>query len=191
MLAVISGGIMIIGILLVLVVLCAIYIGVTYNSLVKARNIVKEAFSTMDVYLKQRWDLVPNLVEVVKGYAKHEKETFSQITSLRTGSYAELSAKNKININEQLSQGISKLMAIAENYPELKASQNFVDLNQTLAKLEEDIANSRKYYNGAVRNMNNKVQLFPSNLVASMFGFKEWDMFEMDAEEKSDVKVEF
>lgn len=191
MYSLLSIGIMIFGILIFLVILCAIYVGITYNSLVKTRNIVLEAFSTMDVYLKKRWDLVPNLVEVVKGYAKHEKETFMQITSLRTTSYDQLSAEKKINVNEQLTQGLSKIMAIAENYPELKASQNFLDLSQNLARVEEDIANSRKYYNGAVRKMNTKVQMFPSNLVASMFGFKEYNMFEIETEEKQNVKVEF
>lgn len=191
MYSLLSIGIMIFGILIFLVILCAIYVGITYNSLVKTRNIVQEAFSTMDVYLKKRWDLVPNLVEVVKGYAKHEKETFMQITSLRTTSYDQLSAEKKINVNEQLTQGLSKIMAIAENYPELKASQNFLDLSQNLARVEEDIANSRKYYNGAVRKMNTKVQMFPSNLVASMFGFKEYNMFEIETEEKQNVKVEF
>lgn len=191
MYSLLSIGIMIFGILILLIILCAIYVGITYNSLVKTRNIVLEAFSTMDVYLKKRWDLVPNLVEVVKGYAKHEKETFMQITSLRTTSYDQLSAEKKINVNEQLTQGLSKIMAIAENYPELKASQNFLDLSQNLARVEEDIANSRKYYNGAVRKMNTKVQMFPSNLVASMFGFKEYNMFEIGTEEKQNVKVEF
>lgn len=191
MYSLLSIGIMIFGVLIFLVILCAIYVGITYNSLVKTRNIVLEAFSTMDVYLKKRWDLVPNLVEVVKGYAKHEKETFMQITSLRTTSYDQLSAEKKINVNEQLTQGLSKIMAIAENYPELKASQNFLDLSQNLARVEEDIANSRKYYNGAVRKMNTKVQMFPSNLVASMFGFKEYNMFEIETEEKQNVKVEF
>ena len=191
MYSLLSIGIMIFGVLIFLVILCAIYVGITYNSLVKTRNIVLEAFSTMDVYLKKRWDLVPNLVEVVKGYAKHEKETFMQITSLCTTSYDQLSAEKKINVNEQLTQGLSKIMAIAENYPELKASQNFLDLSQNLARVEEDIANSRKYYNGAVRKMNTKVQMFPSNLVASMFGFKEYNMFEIETEEKQNVKVEF
>lgn len=186
-----SVGVMIAGILFLLIILCAIYVGVTYNSLVKTRNIVQEAFSTMDVYLKKRWDLVPNLVETVKGYAKHEKEALTKLTSLRTGGYDQLSAEQKLDVNRQLSQGISRIMAIAENYPELKASQNFLDLNQNLARIEEDIANSRKYYNGAVRKMNNKVQMFPSNLVAAMFGFKEYSMFEMESEEKQNVKVEF
>lgn len=173
-----------------IVVLLAIYLLVTYNSLVKTNNIVKEAFSTMDIYLKKRWDLIPNLVEVVKGYAKHEKETFNEITTLRTNSYDSMSMNKKINVNEQLTQGISKIMAISENYPELKASENFLQLSKDLTQIEDEIANSRKYYNGSVRILNTKIQMFPSNIVAGMFGFKQASMFEANAEEKNNVKVE-
>ncbi len=177
----------IIGIVLLLL---AIYLLVTYNSLVKTNNIVKEAFSTMDIYLKKRWDLIPNLVEVVKGYAKHEKETFNEITTLRTNSYDSMSMNKKINVNEQLTQGISKIMAISENYPELKSSENFLQLSRDLTQVEDEIANSRKYYNGSVRILNTKIQMFPSNIVAGMFGFKQANMFEANAEEKNNVKVE-
>ena len=152
--------------------------------------VVKEAFSTMDVYLKKRWDLIPNLVEVVKGYAKHEKETFNEITTLRTNSYDSMSMNKKINVNEQLTQGISKIMAISENYPELKASENFLQLSKDLTQIEDEIANSRKYYNGSVRILNTKIQMFPSNIVAGIFGFKQTSMFEANAEEKNNVKVE-
>ena len=176
-------------IILAIVIVIAIYIALSYNGLVKLRNIVEEAFSTMDVYLKKRWDLIPNLVETVKGYMSHEKDTFEKITSLRSDSYDSMPMDKKINVNEQLSQSISKLLAVAENYPDLKASQNFLDLSTNLTKIEEDIANSRKYYNGAVRNLNNKVQMFPSNIVANIFGFKKAKMFEIAEEEKE--KVEF
>lgn len=173
-----------------IIVLLVIYLLVTYNSLIKSNNIVKEAFSTMDIYLKKRWDLIPNLVEVVKGYAKYEKETYNEITSLRTNSYESMTMNKKINVNEQLTQGISKIMAISENYPELKASENFLQLSRDLTKIEDEIANSRKYYNGAVRIFNNKIQMFPSNIVAGMSGFKQANMFEADTEEKNNVKVE-
>ncbi len=174
-----------------IIVVIAIYLFTTYNGFVKTRNAVKEAFSTMDIYLKKRWDLVPNLVEVVKGYATHEKETFEKITSLRTQSYDSMSMDNKINANEQLSQGLSKIMAISENYPELKSNENFMQLNSELSKIEEDIANSRKYYNGTVVILNNKVEMFPSNIVAKIFGFKEEKLFEATEEEKNNVKVKF
>lgn len=177
-------------ILIGIIVLLIIYILITYNSLVKSRNYVREAFSTMDVYLKKRWDLIPNLVEVVKAYAKHEQETFNQITSLRTNAYDSMSMEKKLNINEQVTQGVSKIMAISENYPELKASENFLELSRELTSIEDEIANSRKYYNGTVRIFNNKTQMFPSNIVASIFGFKQANMFEANAEEKNNVKVD-
>ena len=172
------------------IVLLFIYVLITYNGFVKTNNIVKEAFSTMDVYLKKRWDLIPNLVEVVKGYAKHEKETFNEITTLRTNSYDSMSMSKKIDVNEQLTQGISKIMAISENYPELKASENFLQLSKDLIQIEDEIANSRKYYNGSVRILNTKIQMFPSNIIAGIFGFKKANMFEANAEEKNNVKVE-
>lgn len=178
------------GILIGIIVIIAIYVLVEYNSFVKTSNIVKEAFSTMDVYLKKRWDLIPNLVEVVKGYANHEKETFNEITNLRTNSYDSMSMSKKIDVNEQLAQGISRIMAVSENYPELKASENFLQLSSELKKIEDEIANSRKYYNGAVRILNNKIQMFPSNIIAGIFGFKQENMFEASAEEKNNVKVE-
>lgn len=177
-------------IIIVLVVIVLIYVIVTYNELVKSNNFVKEAFSTMDVYLKKRWDLVPNLVEVVKEYAKHEKETIEKITALRTNSYETMSMDNKINVNEQLTQGLSKIIAISENYPELKASQNFIELSHDLTKIEDEIANSRKYYNGTVRIFNNKIQMFPSNIIANMFNFHSANMFEANAEEKNNIKVD-
>lgn len=173
-----------------IIVLLLIYVFATYNSFIKLKNFVQEAFSTMDIYLKKRWDLIPNLVEVVKGYAKHEKETFNQITSLRTNSYDNMSMDKKINVNEQLTQDISRIMAISENYPELKANENFLELSRELTSVENEIANSRKYYNGTVRNLNNKVQMFPSNIIASIFGFKQVKMFEANAKEKNNIKVD-
>ena len=177
-------------VVIAIIAILVIYLTVQYNAFVKSNNIVKEAFSTMDIYLKKRWDLIPNLVEVVKGYEKHEKETFNEITSLRTNSYDSMSMNKKINVNEQLTQGISKIMAISENYPELKASENFLQLSKDLTQIEDEIANSRKYYNGSVRILNTKIQMFPSNIVAGMFGFKQASMFEANAEEKNNIKVE-
>ena len=116
-----------------------IYLIVQYNGFVKTNNMVKEAFSTMDVYLKKRWDLIPNLIEVVKGYAKYEKETFNQITSLRTNSYDSIPMDKKINVNQQLGQGITKIMAIAENYPELKANENFANMFEANAEERDNV----------------------------------------------------
>lgn len=177
-------------IIIAIIVLLVIYVFATYNSLIKSKNYVKEAFSTMDVYLKKRWDLVPNLVEVVKGYAKYEQETLSKVTELRASAYDSMSANKKISINEQITEGISKIIAISENYPELKANENFMQLSSELVNVENDIENSRKYYNGTVRNYNNKIQMFPSNIIAGAFGFKEEKMFEADSEEKNNVKVD-
>lgn len=174
----------------ILIGIVVLYALVQYNNFVKLNNSVKESFSTMDIYLKKRWDLIPNLVEVVKGYAKHEKDTFSEITELRTRSYDNMSIDKKIAINEQLTNSLSRIMAISENYTELKASENFNQLSKELTKIEDEIANSRKYYNGTVRMLNNKVQMFPSNLIASIFGFKEYKMFEINENEKDNVKVQ-
>lgn len=176
-------------IIIAIIVLILIYFGVTYNSFVKLNNTVKEAFSTMDVYLKKRWNLIPNIVETVKGYAKHEKSTLKEIIELRNSTYDNMSANEKVDVNNKLSQGINKLMAIAEAYPNLKANENFKDLSQQLTKVEDDIANSRKYYNGAVRIFNDKVQMFPSNIVAGMLGFKEQKMFEASEFERENVQV--
>lgn len=182
---------MAIGIIVAIVLVILFYVLTTYNGLVGSKNIVDEAFSTMDVYLKKRWDLIPNLVETVKGYAKHESETLEKVIALRNGAYNNMSVDEKMEVNKQLSSGISKLIAVAESYPDLKANQNFTDLSKELSKIEEDIANSRKYYNGTVRNFNNKVMMFPGNIVANMFGFKKANMFEAAEEEKKNVKVEF
>lgn len=177
-------------IIIAIIVLIVIYALALYNSFVKLNNKLKEAFSTMDVYLKKRWDLIPNIVETVKGYAKHEKDTLKEVVELRNSSYDKMSDEEKIKTNEQLSSGINKIMALAEAYPDLKANENFKDLSKQLTKLEDDIANSRKYYNGIVRIYNNKVEMFPSNIFAGLFGYKAKAMFEVSANERENVKVE-
>lgn len=178
-------------IIIAIIVIFLILILMTYNSLVKLNNRVKEAFSTMDVYLKKRWDLIPNIVEAVKGYAKHEKETLEGVVELRNCVYDNLTYDKKIKTNQQISKEITKIMALAESYPDLKASESFKDLSVQLAKVEDEIANSRKYYNGTVREFNNKVQMFPSNVVAKIFGYKSKEMFEVTEEERKNVKVSF
>ena len=173
-----------------IVAILVIYVLATYNKLVKLKLRVEEGFSTMDVYLKKRWDLIPNIVETVKGYASHEKETLEGVVALRNGAYNNMSTENKIDVNNKLTDALSKLMMVAESYPELKANENFKDLSNQLVKVEDDIANARKYYNGTVRNMNKKVQMFPSNIIAKMFGFKNMQMFEAKEGERENVKVE-
>ena len=173
------------GILLVIFV----YMIVTYNTFIKLRNSVGEAFSTMDVYLKKRWDLIPNLVEVVKGYAKHESSVLESVISIRSSPYDKMSQSDKIDINEKLAAGMPKLFAVAEQYPDLKASQSFLNLSAQLSRIEDEIAQSRKYYNAVVKKMNTFVEMFPSNIIAGIFGFKCSKMFEAQEEEKANVKV--
>ena len=172
------------------IVLIVIYVFFQYNSFVKWTNKAKEAFSTMDIYLKKRWDLVPNLVEVVKGYVEHERKVLEEIVKLRNPSYAKMSLSDKIDTNQQLSKELYKIMVIAENYPDLKASQNFSDLAHQLTIIEDEIANSRKYYNAVVRNLNTKIEMFPSNIVAKIFNFKVQKMFEANEDDRNNVKVE-
>lgn len=185
----IGGDILYIYIIIGIIVILLIYILITYNSFINSKNLVKEAFSTMDIYLKKRWDLIPNLIEVVKGYSQYENETLTKITSLRSSSYDELTMDNKININEDLSRCLSNIFAVSENYPELKANELYTNLSNNLISIEDEIANSRKYYNGTVRNFNNKIQMFPNNILAKLFRFKEFKMFEANAEEKNNVGV--
>jgi len=180
--------------MILFIVICFIIliaVGAGYNKAVILRNYVREAFSTMDVYLKKRWDLIPNLIECVKGYSIHEKEVFSNITELRAKNYDGFSKNEKLSVNGKLSQMLPNIMAVAENYPELKANENFLQLMSELSQLEEDIANSRKYYNGTVREFNTFIETFPSNLIASAFGFKTEKMFETGSGERANVKVKF
>ena len=184
---------MIIGIIIaVVVVILAFWLISAYNNFVKMKNTIEEAFATMDVYLKKRWDLVPNLVNTVKGYAEHEKSTFDAITKLRSKSYDSMSANEKVETNQALGGMLGTLIATAEAYPELKANQNFLELQKNLNELENDIADSRKYYNGCVRQMNTAVESFPSNIIAGMFHFEKYRMYEVDdASERQNVVVDF
>lgn len=176
-------------IIISIAVLFIIYIFVTYNSFVNLNNQVTEAFATMDVYLKKRWDLIPNIVETVKGYAKHESDTLESVIKLRNGNYDNMSNNEKIDKNSKLTGEISKIMALVENYPDLKANEHFLDLQKSLAKVEDEIAQSRKYYNAVVRLFNNKVEMFPSNILANILNYKSKKMFEATDEERTNVKV--
>lgn len=175
----------------VAVVLLGVLLG-GYNGLAAGRNRVEEAFSTMDVYLKKRWDLIPNLVETVKGYAKHEKETLENVIAARNINYSQLTPEQKIDANAEMSGFLGRLMAVSENYPALQANQNFLGLQTQLQQIEADIANARKYYNAEVRAQNNRVTLFPSSLIAAMFRFKKEKYFEVAAaNERENVAVKF
>ncbi len=174
---------------LIVLVVVGFYVLTTYNSFIQLRNKVDEAFSTMDVFLKKRFDLIPNLVATVKGYAKHEAETLEKVVAMRSGAKTQ---DEMVEAEKQMTQAIRQVMVTVEAYPDLKANTNFQDLQRQLSAIEEDIANSRRYYNGSVRQYNDKIQMAPSNLVANIFGFTARKMFEVDsAEERKNVKVEF
>ena len=181
---------MIIALIVIAVIVIAVI--VMYNGFIKLKNNCEEAFATMDVYLKKRYDLIPNLVETVKGYATHEKETLTKVIEARNMAQGAATVEEKIAGENQLQGTLKSLFAIAENYPDLKANQNFLDLQDQLKKVEEDIANSRKYYNAVVKQFNVKCEAFPSNIIAGIFKFEKNAMFEVDsAEERQNVKVSF
>lgn len=175
--------------ILVVVVLWGIS---TYNSFISLKNKVEEAFSTMDVYLKKRYDLIPNLVETVKGYAKHESETLTQVIGARNKAANAASVSEKMAAEKELNQSMIHLYAVSEQYPDLKANQNFISLHNDLKTMEGEITNARKYYNGVVRKFNTKCETIPSNIIASLAHFEKQPLFEVDApEERKNVKVSF
>ena len=151
-----------------------------YNGLVKLRTMVEEGWSGIDVQLKRRANLIPNLVESVKGYMSHEKKLLTEITELRTRSLEATEVGQQSAIEDQLTRVISRIFAVAENYPDLKASQNFIDLQQQLSGIEDQIQMARRYYNGTVRNLNIKVDQFPGNIVAARFNFSKAEFFEIE-----------
>lgn len=164
----------------------------TYNSLVRYRNRIDESFATMDVYLKKRYDLIPNLIETVKGYAAHEQETFEKVVKARNAALSAQGPDEKAQGESMLSGALKNLFALAESYPELKADTQFLGLQHQLSVVEEDIAQSRKYYNAVVRGFNTRCQTFPSMIIARMGGFRERAYFEVEDEtERQAVKVKF
>ncbi len=173
------------------IVIILLWVVSAYNGLVKLRNMVREAFSTMDVYMKKRYDLIPNLVETVKGYAAHEAGTLEKVIKARNSAASATTIEGKIEGENALAGTLKSLFALAEAYPDLKANTNFMDLQRQLQAVEGDIANSRKYYNAVVRDYNIKIESFPSVIVASMFGFKHETMFEINSVERENVKVQF
>lgn len=179
-------------IILAIVAIVVIFFIVSYNSFIRLRNNCEEGFATMDVYLKKRYDLIPNLVETVKGYAGHEKETLQNVVAARNMAQSASTLAERAKGEQALGQNLTSLFAIAENYPELKANTNFLDLQNQLKAVEEDIANARKYYNAVVKQFNTKCEVFPSNLIASIFKFERKPMFEVEtAEERKNVQVSF
>lgn len=179
-------------IILIILLILVIWAISCYNRLVRLRNDVKEGYSTMDVYLKKRYDLIPNLVETVKGYAKHENGTLEKVIAARNGVANAKTDSDKVEAENVLSGTLKTLFAVSENYPDLKANQNFMDLQSQLNQIEEDIANARRYYNGSAKLFNNACETFPSVLIANMFHFTQYPMYEVNtSEERNNVKVDF
>ncbi|HBC31902.1 MAG TPA: hypothetical protein DC024_11765 [Clostridiales bacterium] len=177
--------------LVIIIVLLAVLAVASYNAFVKSRNQIEEAFSTMDVYLKKRYEMIPNLVEIVKQYSIHEKETLEKIVQARSMAINARSVEERGQNENMLSGALKSLFAISEGYPELKANENYLELQNELADLEDDISQSRKYYNGVVKVMNNKVEIFPSNLFAKLFGFNRYPYFMADEYERQNVEIRF
>jgi LemA protein len=173
------------------VILLAVYFIATYNGFVVLKTRIQEALSGIDVQLKRRADLIPNLVESVKGYAKHEKEVFENVTAARSALLSAQSPADKAEANNQLTGALKTLFAVAENYPELKASNNFIQLQQELTDTEDKVAYSRQFYNSNVTDFNTKVATFPSSIIANMFGFKPFEFFTAADADRKRVDVKF
>tara|TARA_Y100000310_G_C20390503_1_gene672508 strand:+ start:54 stop:611 length:558 start_codon:yes stop_codon:yes gene_type:complete len=175
-----------------LVILVILWLVAVYNSLVRLRNRTKEAWSDIDVQLKRRYNLIPNLIEAVKGYAKHEKELLENVTKARTAAMSASGAGEKGKAENMLSETLKSLFAVAENYPDLKASNNFGKLQDELSDTENKIQAARRFYNGQVRDFNTKMETFPNNMVAGWLKFTKFDFFEIeDATQRENVKVKF
>lgn len=185
------SGVVITVVIIAVLVIIGLWIAGTYNKLVRKRNNAKEGFSTMDVYLKKRFDMIPNLVETVKGYATHERETLEAVMKARSQVASAGTINQKVENENMLTGALGKLFAVAENYPDLKANQNFMNLQEQLNSVEQDIANARKFYNGTAKDLNNSIEQFPSNIVAGIFHFEEMPMFEINEESRQNVQVKF
>ncbi len=177
-------------VVLLIIIVIAVCAG-TYNSFVKMRNTCEEAWATIDVYLKKRYDLIPNLVETVKGYAKHESGTLEKVIAARNAAMSADAPRDKIAAENALTGTLRSLFAVAEAYPQLQANTNFLDLQNQLKQIEAELANARKYYNATVRQINTKMETFPSNIIAGMMHLKKFDYYEIEEEERQNVKVQF
>ncbi|HEX2954423.1 MAG TPA: LemA family protein [Bacillota bacterium] len=182
------AGFIFLGIILLILLW---FIG-TYNGFVKGKNLMREAWSGIDVQLKRRYDLIPNLVETVKGYSQHEKGLFEDVARWRSQSMSATTVKAKSEAEGALTEGLRSLFAVAEAYPELKANQNFMELQKSLEAIEDELQLARRYFNGTVRDFNIRVESFPSAMVASLFNFKTADYFEVgNAAEREVPQVKF
>ncbi len=174
-----------------IVVAVLIWLVAVYNGLIKFRNRVDEAWSDIGVQLKRRYDLIPNLISTVKGYATHEKDLLENVTKARTEAMGAQNPKESAEKENMLSDTLKSLFAVSENYPDLKANQNFLELQRELTDTEDKIQASRRFYNGNVRDFNTKVEIFPTNMVAEMLKFKKYDFFEIAEKEKENIEVKF
>lgn len=181
-----SAQVIVIGIVFVL-----FWVVLTYNRFITLRNRVKEAFSDIDVQLKRRYDLIPNLVETVKGYASHEQGVFQKVTEARTRAMEASSLKDRAREENMLSETLKSLFAVAENYPDLKASQNFLELQRELRDAENKIQAARRFHNANVMSLNTKIEHVPSNLIAQLFGFKHEELFEIEEAQRMTPQVKF
>jgi len=178
-------------IIIVILAVLAIWGIAIYNGLIRLKNRVDEAWSDIDVQLKRRYDLIPNLVNAVKGYATHEKELFENVTKARTAAMGAGSTEEKAQAENMLSGTLKSLFAVSENYPDLKANQNFLELQRELSDTENKIQASRRFYNGNVRDFNTKIEIFPNNIFAGILNFVKRDFFEAEEAEKENVEVKF
>jgi LemA protein len=181
----------IISLSIIVILIILVWIIVAYNSFIRLKNQVENSWAQIDVQLKRRADLIPNLINTVKGYAKHEKEVLENVTKARGALINANSLKEKSEANNMLTDALKSLFAVSENYPDLKANQNFLQLQEELTGTENKIAAARQYYNDMVMEYNTKRETFPSNLIASLFNFKEKEMFEIKESEKEVPKVSF
>lgn len=182
---------MTIWIVIGIIAILAIFVGSTYNSLITSKVRINEALSQIDVQLKRRTDLIPNLVETVKGYAKHEKEVLEEVTKARTSLMSAQGAEAKAKANNQLVETLKTLFAVSENYPQLKANDNFKELQEELSDTENKIAYARQFYNTTVLDYNTRLSIFPTMLYANMLNFKPAEFFAATEEEKKPVQVKF
>ena len=181
----------VIYVVIAVVIILALWLLTTYNSLITLRNRVKEAWSQIDVQLKRRSSLIPNLVETVKGYAKHEKSVFENVTKARSAMMSAGNPEAAAQADNMLTGALKSLFAVSENYPQLRASENFKQLQDEVSDTETKIAAARQFYNTNVLDMNNNLETFPTNIVGNMFGFIREQFFEANNEEKEDIKVNF
>lgn len=178
-------------IIIAIIVILVILVIATYNSLVSLRNQVKNSWAQIDVELQRRFDLIPNLVETVKGYMNHEEAVLTKVTELRTSWSDASTVSEKATLENELSGTLKSIMAVAENYPDLKSNTNFLSLQEELSNTENKLSNSRQSYNNVTTAYNTKLEVFPSNIIANMFGFKQEELFNVIDEAKQNVKVQF